>query len=301
MSSFITPTVGVVYKFIFEHGYDAFNGTYRIVKLMSYDEYLTDGGNILTDFYEPNNKEESDALKDLEQIRNSKIMKLIEPSIIDDSVVYFAPVCFLKTTPDHNVKQYNQFGIICHVGVVDDVEHFNFICDNLQQQVMFATGIDPKPKLVTTGTEWLTENEYIDLIKDRENAKKKVVNYFSENKRLEEQLSSQNTLLQEYEKLIISQQKTVENLKKLVGNAGVRINFNPNGGSGEMNSIIAPFNDMFKLPECEFLPLENQHFARWNNNSHGNGNINGKAGDKVDISQVGDVLELYAIWEADVN
>ena len=40
----IVPTPGVVYKFVFDSGYDCYNGTYRLVKLMTYDEYLNDDG-----------------------------------------------------------------------------------------------------------------------------------------------------------------------------------------------------------------------------------------------------------------
>jgi hypothetical protein len=59
----------------------------------------------------------------------------------------------------------------------------------------------------------MTESQYQEIIKTRDETKKKVMNYYSENLKLEKMLSSANTKIKEYEKLIINQQKQIDNLK----------------------------------------------------------------------------------------
>lgn len=212
MGNLIAPSPGVVYKFLYEPGYNAYDGVYRLVKLMTYDEYLEDGGNILADFFVPNHKTEEDLNLELEAIRSSKIMKLVSPEDTDETTVIYAPLCYIRDVPDCNVKEYQSFGVVAYVGITDDLTQLDYVKGNIVEQFESALGISSNPQFVITKTVWLTDAEYQDELVRREATKKAVINYFSENKRLQKQLSQQKTLIAEYERLIISLTRQVETL-----------------------------------------------------------------------------------------
>ena len=116
MSVIITPTVDSVYKFSFEPRFSSYDGVYRLVKLVTYDQYLEDGGNILTDFYKGCDLQEADVTTDLADLRESKIMMLANASAVTDEISLYAPLCFVKEVPDCNVKKYYKFGMISYIG-----------------------------------------------------------------------------------------------------------------------------------------------------------------------------------------
>lgn len=219
MGNYISPTPGVVYQFIFLPEFEQFNGIFRLVKLMTYDEYLEDGGNLLIDFFAPNGKSEEDMEKELPNIRNSKIMKLNLPGILgteQEISSIFAPIIYLKETPDHNVSEYKKFGIVSFIGITDDVNDLDYVRDNIIEQFEASLGIKPDPKFMHVGTVWLTDIQYQEELKKRDETIKRTINYFSENKRLQKQLSQSNTKCNRYEELAVSLQKQVDELKEII-------------------------------------------------------------------------------------
>lgn len=212
MSTLMTPTVGAVYNFTFISGYDTFNGIYKVARIMTYDEYVDDGGDIDTDFFTPNDKSE-EVETELENYRSSKILKLVSPDSDDDSDPVYAPIYYLNETPDFNVKKYQNIGIVANIGITENVSDVDFIRENITEAVEAALGITPDPKLVVIKETWMTESQYQEIIKSRDESKKKVINYYSENLRLERALATANTKIKEYEKLVINLQKQVDKLK----------------------------------------------------------------------------------------
>lgn len=212
MSTLMTPTVGAVYNFTFTSGYDTFNGIYKVARIMTYDEYVDDGGDIDTDFFTPNDKSE-EVETELENYRSSKILKLVSPDSDDDSDPVYVPIYYLNETPDFNVKKYQNIGIVANIGITENVSDVDFIRENITEAVESALGITPDPKLVVTKEIWMTESQYQEIIKSRDESKKKVINYYSENLRLERALATANTKIKEYEKLVINLQKQVDKLK----------------------------------------------------------------------------------------
>lgn len=204
MGTIVTPTTGIVYKFTFETGFENSNGVFKLVKLMTYDEYLNDGGNILQDFYIPNNKTEDDLNKELSVIRESRIMKLQTPNELGEVSSYFAPLSHLKCTPDHNVKQYAKLGIITYIGVVGEGELLDYATTNIKEQFEAALGITTEPKLVNIESVWLTDTEYREEVAKRDESKKKILNYYSENLKLNVEVTSLKTKLKKYEELLLS-------------------------------------------------------------------------------------------------
>ena len=219
MSTILTPTVGVVYKFIFQNGYHAQNGIYRLAKLSEYDEYLTESGDLLRDFYEPNGKTDTELNADLPKIRASKIMKLVNPETIvgEETDAVFAPLCFLLATPDYNVKRYPNIAVVSNIGIAEDTKDYDFVCERITEAVESTLGISPNPKIVILKYQWMTEQEYADIVANRDHSKRKYENYYAATIRLEKEVQSLNTIINEYEKLIINQQEQIEELKASSG------------------------------------------------------------------------------------
>ena len=212
----ITPTPGVVYNFIFDPGYDKYNGIYRLVKLMTYEEFLADGGDILQSFYSPNGKDETDVNNDLSKLYATKIMKLANPDELEEAVEIFAPLMYLTETPDHNVKEYQRFGIVSEVGITDNVDHLDFALDAINESMEGALGITPKTHLITLGSKWLTDAQYQELLSERDENLKKVINYFKSCKDLERRLAQEKTKVQLYEQTVVNMQKQIDELKAII-------------------------------------------------------------------------------------
>ena len=212
----ITPTPGVVYNFIFDPGYDKYNGIYRLVKLMTYEEFLADGGDILQSFYSPNGKDETDVNNDLSKLYTTKIMKLANPDELEEAVEIFAPLMYLTETPDHNVQEYQRFGIVSEVGITDNVDHLDFALDAINESMEGALGITPKTHLITLGSKWLTDAQYQELLSERDENLKKVINYFKSCKDLERRLAQEKTKVQLYEQTVVNMQKQIDELKAII-------------------------------------------------------------------------------------
>ena len=212
---------GSIYKFIIGNGLEYFNGIYKVAKVMTYDEFLLDGGNLLTDLYTPVGKDEDDLNNDLATIKSDDILKLVSPDEMDTKDSLYIPACFVEETPDHNVKKYMKLGLICYLGVIDDESTIDYMRSNIVQQCTATIGINPSPRFMTTGSVWLTDEDYAEEVAKRDEVLKTTINYFSENKRLRTELDQANTRLQLYEEkiqeLLASNQTLHEQVTSLGG------------------------------------------------------------------------------------
>lgn len=216
MTTLITPTAGCVYNFTFKTGYNNFDGIYKVSKIMTFEEYVNDGGDIDNDFFAPNDKS-GELSSELSNVQTSKILKLSHPTD-DDYTPVFAPLYYLECTPDFNVKEYYNFSIIAHIGLTESADDVDFIRTNITEAIESAVGITPEPKLVMIDTKWMTEADYQKVVAERDQNKIKTRNYYSENMELEKRLTQANTKIKEYEKLIINLQKQVDSLKLVLEN-----------------------------------------------------------------------------------
>lgn len=215
MPTLMLPAVGCIYKFTFRDGYTYHNGIYKVAKIMTYDEYASDDHDIFDDFFLPNNKTQDDLTNSLAEITSSKILKLVDPDEISESdTEYYVPLNFLEETPDFNVDKYYKFGFAVDAGITKDPSLLAFIKDNIIQACEAVQGVTPKISTITLHELWMTESEYQNLLKQRDESKLKIINYYSENLRLQKQLSMTNTKLKEYEKLIANLQQQVDSYKK---------------------------------------------------------------------------------------
>lgn len=203
MALMISLTLGSIYSFSLEEGYTNFDGIYKVVKIMTYDEYVAEGRDIIADFFTPNEKTQEEANNQVELLQKSKILKLVPPSSTDETDVIYVPSEFIKETPDFNVGRYPTYGLVAYIGITKNTDTLKTIRDGLEQHIRAATGIDPELTFVSTGEQWLTKTQYEEELAKADEQKKRVLNYFSENIRLEKQLAQANSKIQAYEELII--------------------------------------------------------------------------------------------------
>jgi hypothetical protein len=112
-----------------------------------------------------------------------------------------------------NVEKYYKFGIVVDAGITKDPKTLSFMRDILIEAVEASFGITPQVDFVTLHEKWLSQSEYQEILDARDQSKLKVINYYSENQKLQKQISSTNTKLKEYEKLILNLQAQLDALR----------------------------------------------------------------------------------------
>ena len=193
---------GSIYKFVIGNGLEHFNGIYKVAKVVTYDEFLLNGRNLLTDLYTPVGKDEDDLDNDLATIKSYDIFKLVSPDWMDTKDNIYIPACFVEEITEHNVKEYMKLGLICNLGIIDNKSTIDYKQSNIMQQCTATIGINPQTRFMTTGSVWLTDEDYAEEVAKRDEELKTTINYFSENKPLCTELDQANTRLQLYQEKI---------------------------------------------------------------------------------------------------
>lgn len=212
MPTLIKPVVGGIYNFKFQTGYTKFDGVHKVVKIMTYAEYVSDGGDIFNDFYQPNQKTQEDLNNTIDGVMANDILKVIQPNYDTIEETIYIPTYFLEETPDYNVSKYHKFGIVANVGVIGDPNNLNFMKDNITEAFESVLGITPDISFVALEEKWLTDAQYQEILAERDENKKKSYSYYKENLRLQKQLSQANTKINEYERLIINLKEQIDAL-----------------------------------------------------------------------------------------
>lgn len=213
MATIFTPTVGHAYKFTFDSRFSKVDGIYKVDRIYSYDEYLSDGRNIKDDFYSVCDLDISEVNKDLAQLRTTQIIKVSPPDSSTLVKIEYFPMCFVQNTPDYNIKKYEKFGLIAYAGMTSDIKNFEYLRANVEQLFNTCLGIESKPYWVAISSQWMTEDDYNKQMQKQDIAKNKVLNYYSENLRLQRECSSLSAKLEAYEEIIINLHKQINTLK----------------------------------------------------------------------------------------
>lgn len=212
MPTLIKPVVGGIYNFKFQNGYTYFNGVHKVVKIMTYAEYVADGGNIVEDFYTPNGRNQDDVNNTIDGVMANDILKVVEPNIESIDEVIYIPTYLLEETPDYNVSKYHKFGIVANVGVIGDPDNLAFVKANLIEACESVLGITPEIAFVSLEEKWLTDEQYQEILAERDDSKKKSYSYYKENLRLQKQISQANTKIIAYERLIVNLKQQLDAL-----------------------------------------------------------------------------------------
>lgn len=197
------PTVGIVYKFSFSPGYTALNGIYHVGQILTFQEMLKNNESLVDRFYALVDKSTEDYNADLAHIRNDKILKLLNPDTLVDSGAIFAPMYYLNSEPDFNVKKYYNLAVGLNLGLYENPEQLSYILTNLKQQFEAALGITNAPELFEINHKWMTKDDFETNVEDvRKSNATSILNYFSETKRLETEITKLRSKLAAYEDII---------------------------------------------------------------------------------------------------
>ena len=199
------PTVGVTYKFTFVTDFAHWNGTYHLAKMMTYAECLEENIDLTEVFYTPAGKNDTTYAAHIEDLRTSKVLKLIDPESMDSTnPVTYAPLIYLDKVPDSNVKRYYSLAVGLHIGITENPERIDTLLTLLQDHVKAATGITATPQLFEITSSWLTTDEYAAIEAERDQTAKQTISYFTENVKLREEINRLKAINKKYEETYIT-------------------------------------------------------------------------------------------------
>lgn len=202
MAIALTPSVGKVYSFVFTPNFIIHNGIYNVAQILCYPELIQQNVDLFKSFYEPAGRTEAEHISDLAQLREDKFLKLLDPTTMDTATAMYVPTMHLQQEPDPNVGQYYTLAVALQLGIHKNPEQLSYIIKNLQEQFSSALGITAAPKLFQQSPVWMTEAEYEQLELDREAKAKSILNYFSENQRMQKEITRLQSKLAAYEEIL---------------------------------------------------------------------------------------------------
>lgn len=196
------PTVGVTYSFSFNPGYTDLDGIYCVTQILTLQEMLTDNNDFLKNFYIKAGKTIETYNEDLLKLKDYKVLKLLNPSTLNEDSALFVSMYYLAKQPDHNVKKYYKLALGLNLGVFDNAENMSYLTANISQMLSSALGITNAPELFVIDEVWLTTDSYKDIEDNRTATGDSVINYFSENVRLQNTITDLRSRLAAYEEII---------------------------------------------------------------------------------------------------
>lgn len=199
------PTVGITYKFSFAPGYTSLDGIYHVAQILTFQEALQSDISLVDSFYLTAGKTKEDYTNDLAMVRDSKILKLLNPDTLSENSAIMVPLYYLSMVPDPNVKKYYHLSIGFDLGIHDNPEQLSYLVTNLSQQFQATLGItNSSPEIFELESTWKTLDEYKDLEDERKVNITNILNYFSETKRLENEIAKLKSKLKAYEEIIVN-------------------------------------------------------------------------------------------------
>ena len=203
--------LGWTYSFKFTSDFSALEGIYTVVKIYAYDEFVSDGNNLYELLYTRVSKPEVDFEEDVKSYRNEKIYKLVNPDDLDD--ILYIPEGIIAEVPNFNIKKYAQLIIALNVGVYPNEDELEYAKSTMQEQLQGLLGFVNPPDVISIGQVWLTDDEYNDIVAEREKNKTKntcsldngkyITNYFIENQKLLKQIGELTQMNSNYEKMFV--------------------------------------------------------------------------------------------------
>jgi len=200
-------TVGWAYRFRFKPDFSKLDGTYLVVKIYTYDELLEDNLDLFEGLYTHVGKTQVQLDEDYLQYRNGSIAKITNPD--DSSIVYYIPEAILSVEPDPNVKRYPKLAIGINLGVCKDAAEVEHIKNTATELLGKMFGLVDDPAVFSVSSVWMTEEEYSQVLQDRQHAGREIVNYFGENQRLLAEVNRLSVMVEKYKEYI----KTIASAK----------------------------------------------------------------------------------------
>lgn len=192
--------VGWTYKFSFIKDFQSLDNVYTLVRIYTYAEILEDSINLAEVLYSLVGKTQEEYEQDANAYKSQRIFKLQHPTVTD--TIIYVPASLVAEVPNPFVKQYAKLVVAVNIGVYPNDEELNHVKDVLHQQLAAQLGFADNPDVFSVSHVWLTEEEYNSVVADRENTAKTIINYFSENRKLQKELDQAKERVKQYEEYI---------------------------------------------------------------------------------------------------
>lgn len=179
--------VGWTYKFGFIPDFSSLDGVYSVVKIYSYEELINDGIDLNDGLYSKVGKTPANLEEDISLYRNEDIYKLVDPDNSEN--ILYVPFPILLSTPDPNIKKYSKLVVGINVGPCEDSSELDHVMTTMHEILEKMVGYTQTPQAFSIGSVWMTDSEYADLVAQRQTASREVVNYYSENLKLLNEIS----------------------------------------------------------------------------------------------------------------
>lgn len=193
------------YRFKFINKFSIFDDVYTVARIYSYPEFLKEKVDLYETLYAPCNLTEAEYDQDCSQYFTEPIFQLQKPN--DESDVLYVPSSVLESAPIYNVQEYKDVAIAFHLGVFPSAEEFKSVMSNISEEISTSLGIEQEPKIILLSKEYLTDDEYKKIQDTRNYNKSSVLNYFSENIKLNREILSLRTRIQKLEDYILKMSK----------------------------------------------------------------------------------------------
>lgn len=190
--------LGWTYSFKFTNDFKTLNNVYTVVKIYSYDEFISDNLDLYTLLYSRVAKSYAELEVDVQEYRTQQIFKLRNPDNYED--ILYVPEGIIAEVPNFNVKKYAKLVISLNVGVYPNEEELTYAVNSMQEYLQVILGFANNPLITAIRYVWLTDDEYNETIGDREK-NKEVVNYYSKCIELEKEITRQKGTIERFNTL----------------------------------------------------------------------------------------------------
>ena len=188
------------YRFKFLNDFSRFDGVYTVVCIYSYPEFLREQVDLYSKLYQPCGLTEAKYDEDCIQYFKESIIQLKDPN--DEDNIVYAPESIITSYPIYNVQEYADVAIAFKLGIYPSASEFKNEINSISEQIATSLGIEPETRIILTSKEYLTEDEYKSIQDKRNKNKSSILNYFSENVKLNKEILSLKTRIQKLESYI---------------------------------------------------------------------------------------------------
>lgn len=177
---------GWTYRFSFKSQFAPLDGTYTVLRMYTYPELLKDNIDLYEQLYVPQKLTQEQYDKDCVTYFSEGVYKLADPE--DEDNLVYAPESILVSIPVYNVQQYSNIAIAFHLGHFKSGDELQPVLNNLSQEISAALGVDQEPRAMVVGKQYFTDDEYSKITAERKNRMTTILNHFSENVKLRNEI-----------------------------------------------------------------------------------------------------------------
>lgn len=201
-----TVTPGVVAKYVFSDPFDSLNGVYKLMRIMSFDDTLALGVDLVS-LYESVGSTEEQYNIDYPTIYPHNVVSLMDVTLLTDieATPLIIPEYFINGVPDTNVNEYSDLAFSVHLGIFKDTDKVAWLKNEMQQFVAALTGSTSDAIDYEIDTKWLTDIEYAAIEDARVSSVTSVTTSYAK----------YNKLLKDYQALLVKNQVLEEIVKSL--------------------------------------------------------------------------------------